>query len=237
MRPSKTAGIEVARLALAAEGISWSSLILTADQIVLFGSTAMGLEEKDSDIDLLCVGAGRRTKSRTLDIKWVSREKLFSDRWLCSELATHIAAFGVWLYGTDDWSEKARVTEETVVWKRRLLTGRSKMMASSWRLLDKSYRLKHAVKLRRDLQRLEILKARHPVVPTPLLDFLWRDVLDKRARIGGIVEDDPIRDVLCPKTLACFEPELLQNGLDRPLSEEYETLLQSAALSFAGSAQ
>lgn len=236
MRPSKTADIEVVSAALAAEGISWTSLTFAADQIIHFGSTAAGLGKKDSDIDLLCVGVGKRTKSRTLDIKWVSEEKLLSDKWLCSELATHIAAFGVWLYGRDNWSEKAQVTDETVAWKRRLLTGRSKMMKSSWRILGDSYRIKHAVKLRRDLQRLEILKAHHPVVPTPLLDFLWGDILDKRTCIRGIVGGDPIKKVLSQKILTLFEPEIFLTGFDLPLSREYENVLRTASLIVAGTA-
>src|SRR5436190_23090781 len=85
------------------EGLSWLDLQAQASQIILFGSYALSLETEASDLDLLCVGRGKRFKSATLHVIWVSEERTTSDDWLGSELATHICAYGKWLKGENTW--------------------------------------------------------------------------------------------------------------------------------------
>ncbi len=159
MTNSKETNLHLVRAALRTHGIAWSDLCSSATQVILFGSTGCGLATTDSDIDLLCVGEGERLRSMRLDVKWITREKLHSTQWLHSELATHIASFGDWLHGDDDWSGSAEITSRTREFKRRLLRGRIAGLRNRWLFLAPPYRRKHVAKVRRDLQRLAVTRA------------------------------------------------------------------------------
>src|SRR5258708_15438608 len=134
--------------------MSWTALRRRASQIIVFGSTASGAEGNDSDIDLLCVGTGRRFKTAELDIVWKTKTEVCGPKWLASELGNHIARYGVWLSGRDDWSEHARVGLVAIRFKRKLIRARARSLEAAWRGLREGYQQKHVVKIRRDLQRL-----------------------------------------------------------------------------------
>jgi len=155
------------------QGIDWDDLQSECDQIVLFGSRAVGAETKHSDVDLLCVGFGRRLKTEEVDLVWYTPEFILSPKWLGSELASHIAAFGVWLHGHDNWSKYVKVSEDAIDFKRHLICRRIAAMQRTWQHLAPDYRVKHVVKLRRDLQRLVIMKAGRAIPATPILDDEW----------------------------------------------------------------
>jgi len=154
-------------------GMSWARLSRRASQIVVFGSASAGLEGKDSDIDLLCVGRGKRFKTAELDIVWKSTAEVREPKWLGSELGNHVARYGVWLWGRDDWAEHARVDWASIRFKRRLIRARARALEAAWRDLRDGYRQKHVVKVRRDLQRLTYLSRREAVPATPRLDVEW----------------------------------------------------------------
>src|ERR1700687_3574597 len=78
-------------------------LLKRSAEIVVVGSYAAGLHTTDSDLDVLCVGNGPRLKSRSLDLSWVSEKNICGDAWLGSELAGHIAKYGIWLRGEGHW--------------------------------------------------------------------------------------------------------------------------------------
>jgi predicted nucleotidyltransferase len=188
MKQDRKATLPLVRAALRNRGMAWSKLCSSATQVILFGSTGCGLSTADSDIDLLCVGAGERVRSRHLDIKWITLEKLQSQQWLHSELASHIASFGKWLHGTDDWSDRVQITSQTLNFKRRLISGRITGLRTRWDLLAPPYRRKHVAKVRRDLQRLALLASGEAVPPTPVLDFFWSLVEDKKQTLLFLAE-------------------------------------------------
>lgn len=165
------------------EKIAWELLVSSSTEVIAYGSTVFQLNTTDSDVDLICIGFGDRQRSHVLDLKWISPSKLLSSRWLESELATHIAAYGIWLYGNPTWREHARVSQATVDTKSKLIINRTKALTRRANLLQDKYRQKHSIKIRRDLQRLWLLTNNQPVITTSILDYTWhmepfkRDVL------------------------------------------------------------
>jgi hypothetical protein len=192
------------RATLLNHGIAWAALRASATEIILFGSTGCGLSTVDSDIDLLCVGAGERIRSERLDLKWIAPATLRSRRWLDSELATHIASFGIWLHGLDNWSSSTRITTTTLDFKRRLIFGRLRGLRYRWNLLARPYQRKHVTKIRRDLQRLALLATGEAVPPTPVLDFFWSIVADKERALFSLMEHEHGRNLLTAKDVDLF---------------------------------
>ncbi len=83
--------------------VDYHHCIENCNEAVLFGSYAYGCEHKESDIDILFIGDKKRKSSKYYDFIWVKPTRLKSKTWLCSELAIHIAKYGIWLKGTDNW--------------------------------------------------------------------------------------------------------------------------------------
>lgn len=177
-QPSRDFLRAAARSALSSSGISLDQLEKEASQVVVFGSWAAGLQRPSSDVDLLCVGNGKRMKKRRVDLVWLSPASRFHERWLGSELANHIAKWGVWVVGEDDWSDRVFISERSIAFKRRLIERRAEKLALRWRFLADEYRRKHVVKLRRDIQRLDSMLGGDPVEPTALLDASWTTLQD-----------------------------------------------------------
>jgi hypothetical protein len=159
---------------LAAEGLDWNRIRKSCDEVVLFGSYAVNAPSKSSDVDLLCIGEGKRFKSRTIDLIWYRRAEVGKATWLGSELANHVAHFGKWLHGQDTWSHRVFTSGRAIDFKRTLIVSRARSLEELWKVLRHEYRKKHATKVRRDLQRYELLKAGLAVKPSALLDANWR---------------------------------------------------------------
>src|SRR5690348_1189946 len=89
-------------------------------QIVVFGSMSSGLQRSDSDIDVLCVDKKDLTvKTDFLDLIVISEETLRSERWLQSELASHIAEYGTWIVGSTGWRSQVHIGEQAIQAKKR----------------------------------------------------------------------------------------------------------------------
>src|SRR6185295_9843908 len=88
----------------------------SASQVVVFGSMSCNLETPESDLDILCVAeANRKLKKGLLEIIYIQEDTLNSETWRSGELASHIAAYGMWLRGDREWthrSEERRVGKE-----------------------------------------------------------------------------------------------------------------------------
>jgi hypothetical protein len=158
---------------LAAEGLDWNVIRRSCDEVVLFGSHAVSASSKSSDLDLLCIGEGKRFKSRTIDLVWYRRAEVERATWLGSELANHVAHFGKWMHGQDTWSHRVFISGRAINFKRTLIVNRARSLEELWKALRQEYRKKHAIKVRRDLQRYELLKAGSAVKPSALLDTNW----------------------------------------------------------------
>lgn len=88
-------------------------------EAVLFGSYAYGCERFESDVDILFVGNKKRKASKYLDFIWLKPERLFSKTWLGSELANHIANYGIWLKGNGVWRTEVFFSEAAIIRKKQ----------------------------------------------------------------------------------------------------------------------
>lgn len=163
-------------------------LLKQAAEIVVFGSYAAGLHTIDSDLDVLCVGDGPRLKSRSLDLSWVSEKNVSEDAWLGSELAGHIAKYGIWLRGKGHWRTQVFAGAHAIQRKRKRIMSLSRTVTRLWDRLHPTFQDQYNVTIRRELQRLALLQARVQVPPTKVLDDEWyrgksKDVLKLRSSI------------------------------------------------------
>src|SRR5262249_29459245 len=94
-------------------------LLETSYEVVLFGSRSINMHRSDSDFDLFCIGEGKRIKTKSLDVLWLTPSSLNQQEWLGSELASHIASFGVWLKGVGGWRSRVQASDSSVRLKQR----------------------------------------------------------------------------------------------------------------------
>jgi hypothetical protein len=172
---------------LEAAGVSLAELAKQARQIVVFGSRAAGVASPQSDLDVFCVGSGPRILSPRLDLVWTAPGDLESARWLGSELAGHVAAYGQWIEGRQDWKKHVFASPASVQRKEKALADRIAALNRYWKTLAPAYREHFLTLVRRDLQRLELLSSGQPVCPTPTLDSLWSEGANPRERLAELV--------------------------------------------------
>ncbi len=149
------------------------SLLESASEIIVFGSRAAGIEGHDSDLDVLCSGRGPRLKTLALDLLWVPEHSMCDEDWLGSELATHIAQFGICIKGQATWPSLvhfgARATKRKLSRISSLLTA----VSGGWSRLHPVFRTRYQTTIRREIQRYGHLVEHKAVPPTPLLDREW----------------------------------------------------------------
>lgn len=147
--------------------------LVCASEIIVFGSCAVGLQTDDSDLDVLCIGNGARLKRRSLDLSWVSEEACREEAWLGSELAGHVAEYGVWLRGNGDWRVQTFTSLTAIERKRNRIISLSGTVTRLWDRLHPVFRSQYNVTIRRELQRLRLLQASVRIPPTKMLDNEW----------------------------------------------------------------
>jgi predicted nucleotidyltransferase len=191
------------------ERLSWASsqakrCIAEATEIVIFGSMSAGLERPNSDMDVLCVcNSDYKHKTETLDLIAIPKTAVTAQRWLQSELATHVAEYGRWLEGTPQWRGNARIGFSAIEEKRRRIAAFMKSLPMSWRRLEEGFRVKYSIKLRRETQRLILLERGIAIPPTMFLDHFWAhiskspyEVCDRLRELSLDAHDDFTQSVL-----------------------------------------
>ncbi len=181
---------EFVRAAIEKAGLRLDEVADKAREIIVFGSRAAGVHSPHSDLDLLFVSPdpGRRLKSSGLDIVWLRPEAVDSPNWHGSELAGHVAAYGRWLSGPDAWKAEVFTSPTAIQKKQRQLADRIQALEASWRSLAPAYRRRLFTLIRRDLQRLELLRQARPVSPTPLLDHDWERTDDPMGNLVRLLK-------------------------------------------------
>lgn len=163
--------------ALGSVGLSLEQLSLGGFAVALFGSRASDCWRSRSDWDLLCVGprATQLPEGRLpgIDLVCVSDQDVHLPVWLNGDLAGHVLEYGVWLVGEPSWNVADVCYAGAVERKEARLASRVRAAARVWQDLSASYRRKQALLLRRELQRLFLLKSRSAVPPSPRLDAAW----------------------------------------------------------------
>jgi len=155
--------------------LSWADFPREPVEIVVFGSRAAGMSRRASDLDILAVGNhASRVKRFGIDLISIPATDLASPTWLGSELAGHISRYGLWLKGSGAWREDVFVGHEAAAQKERRLVSLVRSVKHSWAKLHPAFQLKYRVTVRRELQRLALLRAAIPIPPTRVLDLEWR---------------------------------------------------------------
>jgi len=165
-------------------GMSWEDLAARAEAIILFGSRATCCYSPDSDVDLLCVGKGRRVSAERLHMVWISSDRVASNDWLRSELGGHVATYGILLCGKTPIGPPRSAGAIAIRQKRMKIRERAEMLHESWDDLSNEFKRSEIRKLRRDVQRLDLLATGDAVPPTPILDKRWMRTRKKRRLLG-----------------------------------------------------
>lgn len=98
-----------------------------SSEIILFGSYAHDCERLKSDVDILFVGNDfddfnpKDVITSEYDFLWLQPRKLNSKSWLSSELAIHIAHYGLWLKGDGLWKDKTFFSSAALTRKKRII--------------------------------------------------------------------------------------------------------------------
>jgi predicted nucleotidyltransferase len=141
--------------------------------VVIFGSRAAGVHSRSSDLDILCVGTSLRRKQGQLDIVSRTVAEVENQKWLGSELASHIVTYGVVIGGRADWKDAVRLAGLAVSQKERRLVALVDGLWAHWSRLHPDFRRKYLTTIRRETQRLKVLGEGIAVPPTPVLDRNW----------------------------------------------------------------
>lgn len=158
---------------LAAAGLSLDQLREHSSQIILFGSRAAGCAHATSDWDILVVGEGPTPLMKNIDLVWIHPRKFDSGDFFSTELAGHVARYGVWLHGSPGWRNAARVGPAAIEHKVKRLASRAHALERGWPILNASLRNEESTLFRRDLQRLELLSRGEAIPPSKWLDDAW----------------------------------------------------------------
>jgi hypothetical protein len=179
MKHSESFDAQAARVALdgvlGSIGLSWAAIEPGASEIVLFGSRATGVFDVHSDWDLLLVTEclSLTVHSAEIDLLCASPAHVMSHDWLQSELASHIAVYGRWLLGRGEWRRYARVSPSTADRKRAAIQSQLAQLRRFWPELLPGAQARHIRRLRREVQRLQLLREQEPIPPTHQLDRAW----------------------------------------------------------------
>jgi predicted nucleotidyltransferase len=171
-----------------------------SSEIVIFGSFAYGCENSRSDIDILFVGDGVRKASRRLDFIWRRRERIESKTWLGSELANHIAEYGVWMKGTGAWRDSVFYSESAILRKKGKIFRRLTHLLLRKDRLSHNYKKQLLQKIILNIHRLKMLYERMPNPPTCIevqliqehRDTLFRQIFSQRylGKVGRVMFEE-----------------------------------------------
>jgi hypothetical protein len=166
----------------------WNQVFSGCSEIIVFGSRATGVHRKASDIDILCIGEGRRVKTRRLDLLWLPISALYTREWLGCELACHVAEFGVWLKGSGDWRSSVHISQQAIQLKEGRILRLARSVDHCWNRLHPGYQQRYQTTLRREIQRLMRLRSNITVPPTPVLDSQWGATSTSKDKVLEFVE-------------------------------------------------
>jgi hypothetical protein len=163
MRRLHKAGVDVANVTAGGGGL-WC-----------FGSRAVGCERADSDWDVLVVTRApaleHRRRCARLDLVNVQFDEL--DAWASTELAAHIAVYGVRIDHGREFTLRS-IPTAAAPRKRTVVGGRAQTLDALWTGLQPKQRRRETLRLRRDLHRAWLLTQGAAIPPTAALECEWR---------------------------------------------------------------
>lgn len=159
---------------LSNSSMAYEDVVGASTEAVIFGSRAVDMHRPDSDLDVLLVDAKTdRLRASGLDFVILRSEELASSLWLGSELASHIAEYGKWIKGSGFWRHQVRISDRAAMRKQARIVGLLMRGPKWWPKLHPVFRTKYKLTVRRELQRLDLLRRKTPVPPTCTLDSDW----------------------------------------------------------------
>lgn len=168
-------------------GLALDAIAAAGGGVWCFGSRANGCARAGSDWDVLVVARApvqaRRLRRVELDIVHLGLDEL--DAWAATELASHVARYGVRL---DDGAAIAlrSAPQAAADRKHAVVAARALHLDRAWAALQPAQRDYRVLRLRRDLQRAALLVGGAAVPPTALLDADWNAApLGARRRLLG----------------------------------------------------
>jgi hypothetical protein len=176
--------------ALESAGLTMDHIASHSEQVILFGSCAAGCDTRDSDVDLLCVGDGKRTDTGRLHLLWISPSSLSDPDWLGSEIGGHVSEYGIWLKGKRTLGPPQKPSSRTLQKKRNRIIDRASVLKQKWPLLSQGFKKDQLRSLRLDLQRYEMLNNFAPVAPNPMLDERWTQQRNRKEWLKTLVGSD-----------------------------------------------
>lgn len=142
-----------------------------SDQVVIFGSYAVGEESELSDIDVFCLGDCRlHYKDTKIEIFILPEYDAYSEIWLGSELACHISHYGVPLNDRPAWFDLTYVSGEAKSRKENRIHAYLRALDKYWDYLGPKKQARFSTKIRREVQRFSFINDSLPVPPTRILD-------------------------------------------------------------------
>ena len=166
-----------------------------------FASSRRG--KSSSDWDILCVGNGVSRMTGGLDLVWLGP---FRDWTPYDGLVRNWRDM---LHGTVFGSRAcprgailSLCPIAHLIRKASLVLARMAELKRHWPHFSRCYRLKYLTRIRRDLQRFDILLDRGTVPPTRTLDQVWRKTSDHLAELSRIVGRSDIFPRSLPEQLA-----------------------------------
>jgi predicted nucleotidyltransferase len=202
---------------LANSGTTYEKVVDASTEVVIFGSRAVGMHRPDSDLDVLLVNANTaRLRVAGVDFVILRSDELASPLWLGSELASHIAEYGKWIKGGGSWRDQVRVSNRAAMRKQARIVGLLMCAPKWWSKLHPVFHSKYKLTIRRELQRLDLLRKKIPVPPTRTLDSDWDQHRSARNCLVKVAATLPLN----PPAF-----HLLQNLLDQ-LPDTHDTNLE-----------
>ena len=161
-------------------------------ELVLFGSRATGDARAGSDWDLLAImneppkQYTPRIECGPFELYSIERRDLQDRAWLTSEIAIHIASFGVWLLGErGKWCNNVSAVSDTLRRKAQVIQARVAGVLGRWEGLHEIYRSKHLELVNRDAQRFDYLSRGLAIPSTPKLENEW-EVMSEGERFSKV---------------------------------------------------
>lgn len=149
----------------------YDTLAKESIEIILFGSYAQGCQTDKSDIDILFIGNGKSFKDEHFDFVSIPERKCTLKSWLGSELANHVAKYGVWLKGRGQWKHDVFVSQTSIERKKLLILSRLSHLWVKHLSLDTNAMYQALRTIQLDSARLKLMLQGKAVPPTRTLKF------------------------------------------------------------------
>ena len=186
-------------------GMTYEKLVGISTEVVIFGSRAAGLQRPDSDLDVLLIGTKiERPRVSGVDFVILDLEQLASPHWMGSELASHVAEYGKWIKGRGSWQNHVHVSHRATMRKQARVLGLLMSGPKWWSKLHPMFHNKYKLMIRRELQRLDLMRQKIAVPPTFTLDSDWERASKTKNDLIDVAATLPLSPLAFELAVSCI---------------------------------